>query len=1014
MVMNGKKNIVPIVMASDENYLFPTSVAMVSIMENGNEENEYIFYLLVKPELVGMDQGLFSAIKEKYSNFTCQYLTVPTETFKDAALTNEHITVETYYRLLISDLLPEYEKCLYLDGDIIVQCDVAELLNTDLEENYLAAIKDIGMQCGQGTYYTEHQKELEFDSMDSYFNAGILVLNLRQIRKDGMKDKFLKAIEKRYTIEDQDILNVTCLGRVHYLPVIYNMFTGFKDRIEFVNCGAYDKTDIEKIIDNQIKIIHYASGQDKPWKNIRCKLAYVWRKYAMLVPQIPLVEKEQKKINELENVLDFTALIDRCRNAKNIILYGYTYISRALVDRLESQEITQIRCFCDGNENKQGQEYKGIVCKSFEEVQKIRTADDIIVVCTQQAYAQVKEMLLQNEVDESCIMRYFWKDIKYYRSLDSRYYKHEAEQIYLEAKGLLGNTGDNFRKIDLEQFYGLLQDKQFISENYEVLSKYYVDEWLIKMPLISIVIPAYNAIKYIDRCLESVRKQTYSNWECIVIDDGSTDDTLDCLRNWEKQDRRFRIYTQKNKGMGPTRNRAISLAKGTYVTFVDSDDWVEPDYIKDMYTAILKKNADISKCNYYFHDMGQNGMKRLADITDEINVHDVSAYISPNMWSNLIDIRIFRDNNICMPGIPMEDMAIYPLLLLKAEKVVSIGKPLYNYQINTGNSVMDNIKNMEYYPKAVEYMLTEAKRLGLFSEEGYEDLFLKIVCYHMFGALNSRIKNNCDRKEYLRYKKDWVKFLKKQFPSFKELYDMNCYWLWGSYNLSRIIAYAQALNTYSLADKDLPYYFGFASIIPLMETTSSPCLPIHLENVVRNDMLEKERKHAFKMIEPNEDDYLVLDFLEERYDLFQLEDGNWLTKSEIWEESNYEGRALLKRESNECQEKWKNACDAFIKILDSKFQRDHIILAEMYLSPKCKNAAGRMLSWDDIEEYNNMIKKYYDYFKKKMDGIKILRIPQELNYTDGASKYGLAPSYLNYKAHKAMAVQLKELVNSNE
>ena len=170
-----------------------------------------------------MDQGLFSAIKEKYSNFTCQYLTVPTETFKDAALTNEHITVETYYRLLISDLLPEYEKCLYLDGDIIVQCDVAELLNTDLEENYLAAIKDIGMQCGQGTYYTEHQKELEFDSMDSYFNAGILVLNLRQIRKDGMKDKFLKAIEKRYTIEDQDILNVTCLGRVHYLPVIYNL-----------------------------------------------------------------------------------------------------------------------------------------------------------------------------------------------------------------------------------------------------------------------------------------------------------------------------------------------------------------------------------------------------------------------------------------------------------------------------------------------------------------------------------------------------------------------------------------------------------------------------------------------------------------------------------------------------------------------------------------------------------------------------------------------------------------------
>lgn len=1003
--MSQEKNIVPIVMASDENYLFPTSVAITSIMENGDRDKKYVFYFLVKPELVGMDKGLFDCMKEKYPNFVLHYLTVPVELFKDAALTNSHITVETYYRLLISELLTEYDRCLYLDGDIIVQCDVAELLAVPLEDNYLAAVKDIGMQCGQGTYYTEHQKEIGFDSMTSYFNAGVLVFNLAQIRKDNMTSKFLKTIEKRYTIEDQDILNVTCYGRVYYLPVTYNVFSGFKDRVEFLSCRSYEEEEIQKVKDNQIAIIHYASGQDKPWKNLRCKMAYMWWRYAKLVPEHPLTREKRKELLAFEREMDFKTLVEKCGQAERVILYGYTWISKELFDRLERQGLDNIRCFCDANTDKQGQEYRGVECVSFDAVQAELTETDLVVICTQKAYLQVREMLLQKGVVSDSITRYFRKNEDYYKALDKEYYDYELKEIYSEIQNISGGIGAS-------EFCELLKTPEFFSKNFETLKIFFLQEWFLKLPLVSIVIPAYNVEKYLERCLQSVMCQTYPNWECIVINDGSEDHTGSILEKWAEKDRRFRIYTQENQGMGPTRNRAISLAKGEYVTFIDSDDWVEPDYIKDMYMAILKNHADVSKSNFYFHDMGQNGLQRVADVTDEINVHDVSAYVNPNMWCNMFDIRIFRENDIRMPGIPLEDMAIYPLLLLKAEKVVSIKKPLYHYQINTGSSVMDNVKNMAYYPKAVEYMLTEAERLKLSLKEDNRKLFLAIACRHMFGALNSRVKANCSRQEYLEYKEAWVRFLSEKFPEFTEIYDTNRYWIWGSYNLSRIIANLPTIEKYSLGGEDLPYYFGFASIIPLNEKKETEHLPISVDNAVRHDMLKKEMNREFEAVETESKDYLVLDFMEERYDLFELEHGEWLTWSEIWEESGYLPQNVLTRDSEECQEKWKIACDHFVAVLDSKFQRDHIILIESYLAPKCRNVKGRMLLWDDIDMCNRMLNEYYEYFKKKMPGIKVLTVPEQLNYTDGTSKYGTEPSYLNHEAHKAIAGQLREIVRN--
>ena len=100
--------------------------------------------------------------------------------------------------------------------------------------------------------------------------------------------------------------------------------------------------------------------------------------------------------------------------------------------------------------------------------------------------------------------------------------------------------------------------------------------------MISVIVPVYNAAPYLDQCIESIVKQTYTDWECILINDGSTDKSGEICDKWGKFDSRFRIIHQINQGVSATRNRGIKESKGEYIVFIDSDDWVSPNYLKDM------------------------------------------------------------------------------------------------------------------------------------------------------------------------------------------------------------------------------------------------------------------------------------------------------------------------------------------------------------------------------------------------------------------------------------------------
>ena len=118
-------------------------------------------------------------------------------------------------------------------------------------------------------------------------------------------------------------------------------------------------------------------------------------------------------------------------------------------------------------------------------------------------------------------------------------------------------------------------------------------------PKISIIVPIYNAEKYLSRCLDSILSQTFCDFEVLLIDDGSTDMSSNICEQYGLKDNRFRIYHKKNEGVAVARQWGLDQAIGKFVIHVDSDDWLEPNMLQDMSLCIMNEDADILICDYY-------------------------------------------------------------------------------------------------------------------------------------------------------------------------------------------------------------------------------------------------------------------------------------------------------------------------------------------------------------------------------------------------------------------------------
>ena len=124
--------------------------------------------------------------------------------------------------------------------------------------------------------------------------------------------------------------------------------------------------------------------------------------------------------------------------------------------------------------------------------------------------------------------------------------------------------------------------------------------------LISIIVPIFNTEKHLHQCLDSILSQSYENFECLLINDGSTDASASICREYIAKDARFRYFEKENGGVSSARNLGIERSGGAYITFIDSDDWVEFDYLEVLYSAIIQETADISVSSYRTYEMSKN------------------------------------------------------------------------------------------------------------------------------------------------------------------------------------------------------------------------------------------------------------------------------------------------------------------------------------------------------------------------------------------------------------------------
>lgn len=206
---------------------------------------------------------------------------------------------------------------------------------------------------------------------------------------------------------------------------------------------------------------------------------------------------------------------------------------------------------------------------------------------------------------------------------------------------------------------------------------------------ISIVIPCYNAEQYLKECLDSILKQDYLNLQIIVINDGSTDNSLEIAQEYQKKDSRITIHNQTNSGPSRARNVGIELAEGKYIAFIDSDDFIENGMFSNMLSNMQEKNADICMCGYYVGDGKTTFYRNTPENKLLTSEEALRRLLLAKETQNFLCNKIFKTallEGIRLPeGELYEDIAVFYKLLEKANNIAYIDKTFYYYRQHMGS-----------------------------------------------------------------------------------------------------------------------------------------------------------------------------------------------------------------------------------------------------------------------------------------------------------------------------------------
>lgn len=223
--------------------------------------------------------------------------------------------------------------------------------------------------------------------------------------------------------------------------------------------------------------------------------------------------------------------------------------------------------------------------------------------------------------------------------------------------------------------------------------------------LVSLIIPCYNAESTIEKCLESVISQTYRNLEIIIINDGSTDRSPAIIKQFQERDSRIILIDQINSGVSKARNQGIKQASGTYICFVDSDDWAEENYCSVLHQAIVENQADISIAEAFFEDKNGDQVGKHQISTDPIAIYDKHTalkllledkIIQSHPWAKLYRAELLKTITFPENLEAFEDYFTMFKVFNNAKKVVKMNNPIYHY-VQFENSLSHNLTPKRAY-----------------------------------------------------------------------------------------------------------------------------------------------------------------------------------------------------------------------------------------------------------------------------------------------------------------------------
>ena len=261
---------------------------------------------------------------------------------------------------------------------------------------------------------------------------------------------------------------------------------------------------------------------------------------------------------------------------------------------------------------------------------------------------------------------------------------------------------------------------------------------MIASPKVSVIVAVFQAVKTLRRCLDSIKNQTMTEWECLLVDDGSSDGSGKMCDEYASADARFRVIHKPNEGVAIARQTGIDSAKGDYVIFADADDWVEPDWLEKLYGKISTDEADMAICDY--ERISSNHTEYWIGCPGSLDKDEyLRGLLAGHFWGALWNKLVKRDCYRLYVSIPphmdyWEDLYVTCQLLIKGIKIAYVPQMLYHYDIG----VNDNSLTKKHRESDIRSMMLFIDTFyPILSDKQFEDgwYYLKTLAIHWIFLL---------------------------------------------------------------------------------------------------------------------------------------------------------------------------------------------------------------------------------------------------------------------------------------